>query len=208
MNNILRAGLIFNLVAIVIMLFPARDIFAQTALLQGTFQRLQQFIVPESKHAQQSDSDADIRLEQLKEEAADIELQISTLKKEQLHAFLKGIPDIHRLSSQQINEKLGQLRTELDRWLHKQEVSEEASVKLNRDRLMLQQTLEDHTDISNRHIAEKQALLYQQLHNLTLKIRLTERFQAFSKPQIQLLLSEIKQLESVSIPSSTWFQYD
>ncbi|MGY0216426.1 mechanosensitive ion channel domain-containing protein [Endozoicomonadaceae bacterium StTr2] len=181
-----------------LLLLPFESSSAQPALMQGAFKQLQQLIPAEQ--ANTGPLDTDISLEQLRQEAVQLETRIRELKSQLPQPILASTADISQLTPAQVAERQSVLQDALHSWWQKQELSEQASVRLSRERLVLQKQLDDQNESTDGDTSEKRILLQQKLHNLSLKIRFTERFLVFCKQQIDLIEVEVRQFNPEPLP--------
>ena len=173
---------------------------AQAHLIPGAFRQLQQLVLPDHDHANIEASGVSQKptLEQLKEEASQLEAQLTGLTKEENALSKQTIPNYNRMKVKELEQLLTSLQLDREQWLFKKELSEEASVQLSRERLKLQSELHQlehngrHDNSENHH---EQFL--QLLHNLSLKMRFAEQFQAMAGRRLESITSQKQQVQSI-----------
>ena len=173
-------------------------VWAQAALIQGAYRELQQLIKP-GETVDTSQPVSELTLEQIQasatEENARIDEQITALKKSLADMPATPATD-SRLKPAETQKRLASKQQELQSWLEKKTLSEEVSIKLNRERLQYQEELSQIKAGSSGNILDQQKKLEIKLQTLALKSRLAELFQLMARQHIEVLTVSIAFLES------------
>ncbi len=171
---------------------------ANAALLQNAYRQLQSFSIKDDDQASRVkalQALQELSLDQLKEEAELIETDIYNIKNDIKLAEEKKSVNYSRFKSEDLKGRMSAREMELSNWQLKKELSEEASIQLSRERLLLQEKNSKSRYAGESNSLAEQGMDEQKQHNVARKIRFAELFQSLASRRITIASDQIEQIE-------------